>query len=981
MFARRQILRALALVALSSTALTPIALWAGPVSVATGSKDLSSHAAAPSDFAPQTPAPGAAIDFAQNHSDIAADPTVRFGRLKNGMTYVIMKNATPPGTASMRLRIGAGSMMENDSQRGLAHFIEHMAFNGSKNVPEGDMIKILQRHGLQFGPDTNAFTNFDETVYELDLPKVSEDDVDTGLFLLRETAGNLQLAPDAIDRERGVILGEERARDTPDMHEYVRWTGTAFAGQKYPIRIPIGLTDIIKSAPCERFADFYSNFYRPELATLIITGDIDPIDLEARITKKFSDWAPPSNTAIRSTNFGDYQTKGQIVDTFSETGLRDAISVSWNRSPDEHYQTNKSVQRDLLNLLRTSILNERLARQAQDEATPFAAAEVSHYSVEHTAQVTQLNVTPKPGQDQAAFTSALLTLRQFLAYGADQAELDRALSDTESGFKAALSGQKTRNTKSLAEAIVSAVDNLEVFTSPQQDWDYFEDVKPRMTLAEVNSGIAPLFSGDGPFIWHSGETLGDLDKAALAKTYQSAFAATVTKAETHVNKPWPYLEFGTASPVVKRETIDDLGVTQLTYANGLRVSIKATRFKEDEVSISVRFAGGLKSLSPAKHPPVFQAQSQGVFEGGLGKLSASDIKDSLTGKIYSVNFGLGEDATQLSGDTTRADFATQLEVLMAFTTDAAFRADSFERLKAFVPNYYTSLAASPNGVFGLKADAALHSGDPRFGIPTQEEFLKTSNAEVKSLIETQLKTAPVEITIVGDITEAEAETQIAKTFATLTARSEAIAHPTDGNSVRFPTQNLSQVYLHSGRSDQDLSFVAWPSTDFYADTQRARGLELLADVLTLRLTDLVREKLGLSYSPDAGSEASNSFDGYGYISATAEVTPEQDQTFFNAVSQIVADLKTHPITDDELLRARKPVLDRYDNNLKTNSYWNAVLPGSARDPRLLSAVRSRREQLNAVTASELQKLAITYLDMNKALRIQIKPSPEAAKPK
>lgn len=972
MSVKKSLLSALLFAALGSTALTPVMVLAKANAVAAVRK--THDAQTKKSFVPQLPSQAKGVDFAQNHSDINADPAIRFGKLANGMTYIIMKNATPPGTASLRLRIGGGSMMENDTQRGLAHFLEHMAFNGSKAVPEGDMIKILERHGLQFGPDTNAFTNFDETVYELDLPKVGDDDLNTGLFLLRETAGNLLLAPDAIDRERGVILGEERARDTPDTHSYMKWAATAYDGQKYPVRLPIGLIDIIKTAPRERFADFYNSFYRPELATIVVVGDVDPAAIETKIKAKFSDWAPATKAPLRQTDFGAYKTKGPIIETYSETGLPDSLSMSWNTKLDEHYQTNESATRDLLDEIRTSILNERLARQAQLAGTAFASAGAGRSPIEHTAQITQFNITPKPGQDKAAFVQAYSTLRQFKAFGADQAELDRAISDLESNFKAQLSGAKTRNSRSLAEGLVSSVDDGEVFTSPQQDYDYFEALKPKLTLDLINSGVKALFEGDGPLIWHSGETLGDLDKATLTATYALVENAQLSAAETHINKPWPYTTFGAPSAVVKRETIDDLGVTQLTYANGIRVNIKATKFKEDEIGISVRFAGGLKSLSPASNPPVFQAESQGVFQGGLGKMEASDIKDSLTGKIYGLSFGINDDATMLTGGTTKGDFATQMQVLMAFTTDSAYRGDAFDRLKAFVPNYYTSLAASPNGVFQMKADAVLHSGDPRFGIPTQDEFLKTTNDQIKALIDTQLKTAPVEITIVGDITPEEAEAEINKTFAALNARPDKPVVPIDANAVKFPTQNLAQVYRHSGRADQDLSFIAWPSTDFYSDTQRARGLELLADVLTLRLTDVVREKQGLSYSPDAGSSASNAFDGYGYLSASAEVKPDQDQTFYDAVSGIVADLKVHPITDDELLRARKPVLDRLDTQLKTNSYWSGVLPGTASDPRLLTAIRSRRDQLTKVTAADLQTLAVTYLDMTKALRIQVKPT-------
>jgi zinc protease len=960
MLMKKSLLTTFAIAALTTTALTPI----------------SSYAEAPVAAQPVDISKG--LDFAQNHSDIKADPAVRFGKLPNGMTYIILKNATPPGTASIRLRFNGGSLMEDDSQQGLAHFLEHMAFNGSKNVAEGDMVKILERHGLSFGADTNAHTGFSETVYELDLPKVADDDLDTGLFLMRETAGNLSLDDGAIDRERGVILGEERASDSPGRHAYMKWSTAAFGGQKYAVRLPIGLTDIIKTAKRDRFVDYYNSFYRPEQATLVVVGDFDPDAMEARIKAKFSDWQKPA-APIRVTDFGTYKPKGVTSEAYAEKGLRTELTMTWSQPITETYQNEAKETADFLDGLRTQILNERLERLAKLPDTPFAAASIAHDDVDHTATVTQLSITPKPGREKDAFVAAYTTVRQFIEYGADQAELDRTLSDTETYFKQTLQGANTRNSRQLAESLVDSVADGEVFTSPQQDWDYFQKLKPSITLDALNAGIKPLFAGDGPLLWHEGATLGDFDQKAFLDTYNTVQSAKVAAQEARVNKPWPYTDFGTPTKLVKREEIKDLGLTQLTWANGVRATIKTTNFKDDEIGITVRFAGGLSALSPAAKPPVFAASVSDLQEGGLGKLTASEIKDSLTGKIYSVGLSIGEDATTLSGGTNPTDFATQMQVLMAFTTDAAYSPDAFARLKSFIPDYYNQLNSTPGGVFQMSGAAALRNNDPRFTMPSQADFLATTNDQVKALISHQLKTEPVEITIVGDISEAEAEAEISKTFATLAKRPDKPALPADGLSLHFPTQNLNREFEHQGRADQDLSYIAWPGTDFMSDTQRARGLTVLAEVLSLRLTDIVREQKGLSYSPYASNYYSQTFPGYGYLSAVAQVKPEDDQAYYDAVAGIVADLKTHPISDDELLRAQKPLLDRMDTDLKTNTFWAGALPGSTTDPRKLDYIRTRRDQYKAVTVADIQKLANEYLDMNKAIRIQIKPAVAPAK--
>jgi zinc protease len=221
---------------------------------------------------------------------LRADPAVRFGVLPNGMRYQILRNATPPHNASLRLRIDVGSMYERDDQRGLAHFIEHMVLNGTKNVPEGEFVRRLERAGLKFGPDTNATTDFRQTVYMLDLPETDTATVDTALFLLREVAGEATFAPGAIDSERGIVLSEERTRATPQLRTAEDELAYLLKGDVLPTRLPIGLTDIIKTAPRERFAALYDAYYRPERATLIAVGDFDVDAMEAKIRAQFGTW-------------------------------------------------------------------------------------------------------------------------------------------------------------------------------------------------------------------------------------------------------------------------------------------------------------------------------------------------------------------------------------------------------------------------------------------------------------------------------------------------------------------------------------------------------------------------------------------------------------------------------------------------------------------------------------------------------------------
>jgi len=915
------------------------------------------------------------VDFAQNHSDLLPDPAVRFGKLANGMTYMIARNKTPPGKGTVRLRIAAGSLMESDRQRGLAHFLEHMAFKGSKNVPENEMIRILERHGLSFGADTNAYTTFGETAYILEIPKVSEETVDTVLFLLREVAGNLAIAPEAIERERGVILGEERVRNSPQsaMGEYI--ARKSFAGHKLPDRIPIGTIPVITGAQREEFVDFYNAFYRPELATLIVAGDIDPDAIEKKIQAKFGDWTPAVPGPIRKTELGGYTNKGLQADTYTDHGLPNSISMVWSRPVDEHYQTVDKGYQDLQSALALGIMNERLNRLALRGEAAYRAAGVGRGALSTASDSVTLAISPKPDQDKAALMQAYTVLRQFALYGADQAELDRALVNLEAQYKAGVEGAETRHTGGIAGTMLSSIGAGLVVTSPTQAYELFESLRPRLTLARINEAAKALIEGDGPYLWHTGEDLKGFGKNELLAGYRAVQDARIDAPKNSETKAWPYTEFpGTAAPIVNRRTIAQTGATELTYANGVGVIIKSTPYDKNSISVNVRFAGGLKSVPPSQDSPIFEARNIGVINGGLGKLDGIDIGDSLAGKVLGINFGIGDEASALGAGGVPSDLPTMMQIMMAYMADAAYRPQPFDQYRQSYKESFTASSTTPGGVFEQHFDAIVHANDPRFGNPTPEQVDRMSVDKGRAFIERQFKTAPIEILVVGDINEKDVEAEIARTFAKLSPRSVQPSSPAAANVVKFPTQNLKQSFLHEGRADQSIGYIAWPTTDLYANPQDSAGLKLLSDVIGLRLIAQVRQEKALTYSPNSGWYMSESFKDFGYITARAEVRPEKLDTFYDIVHTIVEDLKTKPVSEDELLRVRQPALDRLVNADHNNGYWVSALSGLASEPRRLDYLQGRRDRYAAVTPADLQRLAKQYLVNAKALKIDVRPA-------
>jgi zinc protease len=318
------------------------------------------------------PAP-AAPQWVHQSSDLKPDPAARFGQLANGMRYVIYRNATPPGQASVRLHFRAGDLMEREEQNGLAHFIEHMVLNETRNFPEGELLKTLERQGMAFGREVNAFTAPDQTVYVLDVPAVSDAKLDTVLNVLRESAGEATFSAAAIERERGIIQSEDRSMYPPTRRGFVAGQQFLAKGQLISRRLDIGNLDVIKTAPRELFLDFYNRFYRPERATLVVVGDVDPAAVEAKIKTRFSDWRG-RGAAGGDPDYGTLAQRGFEADSFVREGAVREVSANWLRPYKEVADSVAKPREDWRNRLTLAVLNRRLQKIAETDDAPFTPA-------------------------------------------------------------------------------------------------------------------------------------------------------------------------------------------------------------------------------------------------------------------------------------------------------------------------------------------------------------------------------------------------------------------------------------------------------------------------------------------------------------------------------------------------------------------------------------------------------------------------------
>jgi len=938
-------------------------------------------AAAPAPKIPEAPAlsgpkisdlkPG---QWAQEISDVAPDPSWRFGVLPNGMRYAIRKNATPPGQASLRMWFDAGSMMEADDQQGLAHFLEHMAFNGSKNVPEGEMVKILERHGLAFGADTNAQTSFDETAYQLDLPKADDDTVDTSLMLLREAAGELTIAQDAVDRERGVVLSEQRTRDTPGYRVAIASLSAQMEGQLPPKRIPIGKTDILKTAPAQRIRDFYEAYYRPERAVLVAVGDFDVDAMEAKIKAKFGDWVGKGQPG-KNPDIGPVAKRGPTAKLLVETGAPWSVQMSWMRKPDGLVETKAVDERDMIENLAFAVINRRMQAIGRSAEPPFIAGGAFKGDQYGAVRITTFGATAQPNNWREAMAALDVEQRRAVQYGVRQDELDREIAGLRAGLVAAAAGEATQRTPALANQLVNTLGDAEVITSPSQNLAFFDELVKGLTAERVNSVLKSAFAGSGPLIVIAAPNNIEGGEPAILKAYDALKSQPITPPAAPGATLWPYSSFGPTGKVAEQKDVTDLDAVFVRFENGVRLTVKPTKFRDDQIVVKVRTGHGLLDMPSDRQSALWSASA--FVEGGLKQISASDMERVLNGKIWNASLGVEDDAFSLSGRTRPEDLSTELQVLAAYATEPGWRPEAFNRVKTSYATYHDQLESTTGGVLGRDLGGLMHGGDQRWTFPTREQIAGASLDQLKATVANPLTEGDLEIVIVGDTTVDKAITAVADTFGALPKRPGEPPLP-GADKAPFPAPSAEPVLrTHKGRADQAALFMVWRTDDLFSNLQRSRDVSILGQVVQLRLIDELREKQGATYSPNASSTASVTFKNWGYLGVSLEVPPEKLDGVVASIRKIAADLRDKPVSADELERAKKPRIDQIEKARVTNEYWLGALSGAQEDPRLLDATRSVLAGLAHVTPADVQKAARTYLGDDQSWLLLVKPEAAA----
>lgn len=932
-------------------------------------------AAEPAKAAPLAlPAPSAALPFAHEGSDLKPDPAVRFGKLPNGVRYAVTANKEPKGRASLRLLVLAGSFQETEEQRGVAHFLEHMAFNGSTHYAPGTLVEFFQRMGMSFGGDTNASTSFDRTLYLLELAHTDPATLAEGLRVFGDYAGGLLLNPEEINKERGIILSEKRVRDSVGFRTMLAQFDFMLGETLLPKRLPIGTTEVITGAPRERFVEFWNAWYRPEKIAVIAVGDFDAAAVEQQIVAQFGSLTARA-PALSAPDLGKITPFTGIRAKFHAEPEAPATSVSitgitpYTPEPDTIARNLRQLPRSLA----LGMLNRRFAELAKKEGAPFDGASASASEAYDILLESSVDLSCKPTQWAAALAVGEQELRRALEHGFTAAELKEVVAGSINRLEQAVKRASTRPSSSIAGELAQSILGNDVYTSPEYDLATFKPAYEKVTVADCLAALRSAFAAPGRYIFVSGNaTIPGDAAAAIAAAYEKSRATPVAAPAAEQAAAWAYTDFGPAGKVVKRETVADLGIELVTFANGVRLNLKKTDFEAGRIRLNARVGNG-SITEPANQRGLAALAGATFGAGGLGKHSTDDLRRIFAGKNAGSQFRIGPDAFGFGGGTTRDDLLLCLQLMTAQITDAGWRPEAYRQAQKGLEQMYLGFAHTANGPLALEVANLLASGDPRFGTPPQAVLTSRTLAEARAWIAPQLATGALEVAAVGDLDVEATIAAVAQTLGALPAR-EARPALTELKKISFPAEPFTKDYTIDTKIPKGSVNLYWPTTDAL-DPRRSRRLNLLGLVFNDRLRVKVREEVGGTYSPNAGSSASDTFPGYGYFRAAIDVEPAKAAELTALVISIADDLATKGVTPEELERARKPLMTSLTESLRDNGYWlGNVLSRAQEKPEVLDWARTRLADNESITAAELSELAAKYLGRARVSRATILPA-------
>jgi zinc protease len=886
-------------------------------------------------------------------------PAVVQGVLPNGLRYAIFQRPSH-GRESIRLRILAGSRDEADSERGLAHYLEHMAFNGSRDFPAASLIKRFETAGVAFGRDQNAFTTYPYTTYHLDLPEADKAKMDLAFRWLGDVSHGLALDQAEVDRERGVVMSEYRLQLGPEF-ERAREAELFFApGMLGPHRPPIGTEAGINAVSASALRRFYRTHYRPDRAILVAVGEIPVTDVQAQIQAAFADWRRTGEPWERPSQ-GLVNPNRPLATLTQDAPTAPRIDICRFSPRDPHRPESVAThERRLNDSLWAIILNRRLLALKRKPDPPFGSAGVGWGLAYEAVFDACLNVTPLETDWRRSLAALSEEVRRFETFGPTAAELRDARIEIISGLNRVVQAQPTEDSDAVANTMISSLTEDDTFDTAEENRRVQVRALLRIDPASVRAAFQRHWTDAGqPVI--VARLRPALDVKAVEAAWRAAMAAPApTPPVDTVYAPWAYTSFGPPGVVTRREVFQDPYFVRLTFANGLILNFKQTDFSKGQVDMRITLGAGEHELEPSK---IFATRIAGgmIGEGAFGRNSAEDLTHLCESHVCSLGFNIFRNYFGLWGSGRGRDVGLELQILTAELSDPGFRPDMDAALATQTRAMYRATAMSPTAVAELGIAPAM-AGAPTFVVPSLDEALTYRHQDFAAILKPILTQAALEATIVGDIDEATLTPLVAQTLGALPARPRVDRALPGRARVRYPARAPAPITVyHDSSRDRAAVAMTWPLFTWTpARVREDRTLDLLSLVFQDALIERVRQKLGKTYSPSVVSVTERGGD-QGAFTVRIETSPAAAPAVVAAVRALSLEFARGDIAETAVEQARKPLLDGEAKSKTYNAWWLEALDGSFTFPDRLNQDRTWRTDMTGITTQDVREAARRWL--------------------
>jgi zinc protease len=905
---------------------------------------------------------------------VPVDPNVKIGKLSNGLTYYIRKNTKPDNKVELRLAVNAGSVLEDADQRGLAHFMEHMSFNGSKNFPKNELVDYLQKVGVQFGADLNAYTGFDETVYMLPISSDNPETLEKGFTVLEDWAGNNLFDTTEINKERGVVLEESRLSKGAQQRMLRQYFPKLFNGSKYAERLPIGSDSILRTFKPQTLQRFYKQWYRPDLMAVIVVGDIDPAVAEQKIKAHFSGFKNPSNEKPRPSIIPiQARTKPEAMVITDEENTNTILQIFNFIRPSKKIKIWADYRQDLLDDMVSSLINQRLQELTQKEDPPFVYGFTGQQSFIRGYDVFISVAVLGNNTEKEAMDALMAETERVRKFGFLPAEIERVKASILNGAQRAFNEKDKSQSAQLVQGYLNNFLQGTPVTGPENRYKFIKQVLPSITATEINAVAKKMPEPNNAFalllapakmkdkLPSGTEVLKDMvaaTKQTIKPYEEKAVAQTLMDKEPAPGK------------ITKETKNEKLGTTDVTLSNGVTITLKPTTFKNDQILMDAWRWGGYHRFPLAEKDNAKHA-AEIVSEMGVKDLSPTDVEKYLSGKTAEAHPYLNESEEGIEGSSSVKDFETFLQLVNLYFTQPRKDESLFKSFITKEKGMLQFLKGNPQVFYQDTLMKIIYNNNPWMtAVPTEEEYAHLNLDTALSVYKQIFGNADgMHFTFVGNLDANTVKPLLQKYLGSLPA--SPTEHEYKDLGIR-PVKGVVEANIKKGKEAKSLINIYWSGETQYS-REESMALKALIDVLNIKIIEKLREELGGMYSGGLGGSITKRPYVHYTVSANIPTGPESVDKLTNALFDIVKNAQQNGVDQKDLDKVKETWKKHYQTQLQENDFWLNSLSQAFIDQNDPENILDYEQKVDALTVADLQKAAQKFLPMNNYVKAVLYP--------